>query len=54
MDPTTSDQGVVRPFLEGLLTISPSPFFLQFLQLWLGVLNGILGIFGLPPIFTAL
>ena len=50
---TMTDQGVLRPFFEGLLTIFPVPFYLQAVQIFTAVLNGFLGLFGLPPIFEA-
>ena len=53
MDTMTSGH-VLRPLGEALLTITPVPFFLQFVQLLAAAWNGVLGIFGVPPVFVAL
>lgn len=53
MDPTTSGH-VLRPLGEAILTLFPMPFYLQFVQLLAAALNGLLGIFGVPPAFVAL
>jgi len=50
---TTTDQHVLRPLFETFLTFEPHLFFLQFLQLWTAVLNGILGLFGIGELFVA-
>jgi len=47
-------QGVLRPFVETVLSVSPYPFFLQFFELLAGALNAILGAFGGPALFRAL
>ena len=53
MDPALTNTGFLRPFFEGVLTLSPSLFYLQFVQLWTDVLNGFFGILGFGPVFQA-
>ena len=48
-----TDQGVLRPFFETLLTFSPSLFYLQAVQIFTAILNGFFGLFGIPPLFQA-
>lgn len=48
-----TQQGFLRPFFEAILSAAPFPGFLQAVQSLAGLLNAILGLFGIPPIFEA-
>lgn len=48
------NQGVLLPLVETVLSVSPFPFFFQFMELFAGLLNSILGVFGAPPLVQAL
>ena len=49
-----TDQGVLLPLADTILTFEPSLFYFQFVQLFAALLSGFLGIFGLSGAFAAL